>query len=245
MTWSGRTFLGLLGIVMAGRGLFTARLDAGAQPLASAAAVRQRSESPAPSADTTPQTALVKRYCVTCHNERLKTGGLTLDGVDVRQPGEHAEVWEKVVRKIRSGAMPPSSAPRPDRDSINSFVSWIEDELDRDRARKPQPGRPAIHRLNRAEYTNAIRDLLAVEIDAARCCRATMSSYGFDNIADVLTISPTLLERYLSAARKISRLAVGEQTAKPVVQIYTLPRTLVQLDRMSDDLPFRIARRRG
>jgi len=192
-----------------------------------------------PSSTATPPADLVKRYCVTCHNERLKTGGLTLDGVDVQQPGDHAEVWEKIVRKLRSGAMPPPSAPRPDRETVNSFVSWVENELDRDRARNPRPGRPAIHRLNRAEYTNAVRDLLAVDIDPRSMLPGDDASYGFDNIADVLTISPTLLERYLSAARKIGRRAVGEQTAKPVLQTYTLPRTLVQLDRMSDDLPFR------
>jgi mono/diheme cytochrome c family protein len=239
MMWSRRTVPGLVGIVVAACGLLTARLDAGGQRSESAASVRQRSTSPPSSSAITPPADLVKRYCVTCHNERLKTAGLTLDGVDVRQPGDHAEVWEKVVRKLRSGAMPPPSAPRPDRQTVNSFVSWIENELDRDRARKPQPGRAAIHRLNRAEYTNAIRDLLAVEIDPRSMLPGDDASYGFDNIADVLTISPTLLERYLSAARKIGRLAVGEQTARPVLQTYTLPRTLVQLDRMSDDLPFR------
>src|SRR5256885_144176 len=103
MMGSRRPVLGLLGIVIAGCGLFTARLDARAQPVPAAAAVRQRSTSPPPSSDPTPQTALVKRYCVTCHNERLKTGGLTLDGVDVQHPGAHAEVWEKVVRKLRTG----------------------------------------------------------------------------------------------------------------------------------------------
>jgi len=213
---------------MAGIGLIGASLHA--QPPAAAASG---------SGDSAARTALVTRYCITCHNQRLKTGGLTLDNLDVQRAGDHAEVWEKVIRKLRSGAMPPPNAPRPDRDTYNSFVSWLEHELDRDRALKPNPGRPAIHRLNRAEYTNAIRDLLAVEVDARSLLPGDESSYGFDNIADVLTISPALLERYLSAARKIGRLAVGEPHLKPVAQIYTLPRTLVQLDRMSDDLPFR------
>src|SRR4051794_18527982 len=187
MIWSRRTVPGLLGIVIGGCGLFTAGVAAGGQPSASAAAVRQRSTSPVPSSAATPSADLVKRYCITCHNERLKTGGLTLDGVDVQQPGDHAEVWEKVVRKLRSGAMPPPTAPRPDRETVNGFVSWIENELDRDRARNPRPGRPAIHRLNRAEYTNAVRDLLAVEIDPRSMLPGDDASYGFDNIADVLT----------------------------------------------------------
>jgi len=237
MTTVRRSLLGMLGIVMAILGRIDAPLYAGAQP---SAALQDRSPSAAAgSAGAAPQAALVTRYCVTCHNQRLKTGALVLDGMDVQHPGNHAEVWEKVVRKLRSGAMPPPGAPRPDRDSYSSFVSWLEHELDRDRTLKPNPGRPSIHRLNRVEYANAIRDLLAVDIDARAMLPGDESSYGFDNIADVLTISPALLDRYLSAARKIGRLAVGEQNLKPVVRIYTLPRTLVQLDRMSDDLPFR------
>src|SRR5262245_41296583 len=135
--------------------------------------------------------------------------------------------------------MPPPGAPRPDKATYDRFISDLENQLDRAAAAKPNPGRPAIHRLNRAEYQNAIRDLLALEIDGRTLLPSDESSYGFDNIADVLTISPTLLERYLSAARKIARLAVGEASARPVLQTYTLPRTLVQLARMSDDLPFR------
>src|SRR5262245_4247821 len=202
MTTSRRTLLGMLGIVMAILGRIDAPLHAGAQ-----AAVAVQEHSPAAgAADAAPQAALVTRYCVTCHNQRLKTGGLVLDDIDVRRPGDHAEAWEKVVRKLRSGAMPPPGAPRPDRDSYNSFVSWLERELDRDRAIKPNPGRPAVHRLNRVEYANAIRDLLAVDIDARAMLPGDESSYGFDNIADVLTISPALPERYLSAARTIGPL---------------------------------------
>jgi hypothetical protein len=237
MTRSRRALLGIAGIAMATNALVAARVHARAQPPAAVAVVQQR--TPSPAADLTPPRALVGRYCLTCHNQRLKTGGLVLEGLDVQHPGEQAEIWEKVARKLRSGAMPPPGAPRPDRDSFTRFVSWLETELDRDGALKPNPGRPAIHRLNRAEYTNAVRDLLGVEIDGRSLLPSDDSSYGFDNIADVLTMSPTLLERYLSAARRIGRLAVGDQNARPVVQIYTLPRTLVQLDRMSDDLPFR------
>jgi hypothetical protein len=238
LTSSRRSLLGLVGIVIAGSGLIGVSLHA--QPPAVAATTGERTSQPAASSgDAAAQTALVTRYCITCHNQRLKTGGLTLDNLDVGRAGDHAEVWEKVARKLRSGAMPPPNAPRPARDTYNGFVSWLEHELDRDRALKPNPGRPAIHRLNRAEYTNSIRDLLAVEIDARSMLPGDESSYGFDNIADVLTISPALLERYLSAARKVGRLAVGEPNLKPVAQIYSLPRTLVQIDRMSDDLPFR------
>src|SRR5262249_29950853 len=158
MTTSRRTLLGMLGIVMAILGRIDAPLHAGAQ--AAPVAVQEQSPSPAAgAADAAPQAALVTRYCVTCHNQRLKTGGLVRDDHDVRRPGGNAEVWEKVVRKPRSGAMRPPGAPRPDRDSYNSFVSWLEHELDRDRAINPNPGRPAVHRLNRVEYANAIRDL--------------------------------------------------------------------------------------
>jgi len=241
MSRSGRALFGLSGIALAGNGLLAAapvdmRLR---QPAAYQTAQPAAPPSPTRSSDTAPNTALVARYCMTCHNARLKTGGLVLDPQGVQHPGDHADVWEKVVRKLRGGAMPPAGSPRPDKDTSNRFVSELENALDRTAAAKPNPGRPAIHRLNRAEYQNVIRDLLALEIDGRALLPSDDTSYGFDNIADVLTVSPTLLERYLSAARKIARLAVGEPAVRPVLQTYTLPRTLVQLERMSDDLPFR------
>ena len=143
----------------------------------------------------TSSRALLKEYCVVCHNEKLKTAGLMLDKADVQQVGPGAEVWEKVVKKIRGGAMPPPGRRRPDKPAFEAFVTWLETELDREAAAHPNPGRPADHRLNQVEYSNAIRDLLALDIDAGSLLPADESDHGFDNIADVLSISPTLLDR--------------------------------------------------
>src|SRR5205823_1737295 len=125
--------------------------------------------------------ALVDRYCVGCHNAKSKIAGLMLDRLDPTHPGENAETWEKVVRKVRAGMMPPTGAPRPDRAALDAFAAKLETELDRAAAVKPNPGAPGLHRLNRTEYTNAIRDLLAIDIDAATLLPADDSSEGFDN----------------------------------------------------------------
>ena len=193
----------------------------------------------AAAAGTSSQRALVDKYCVTCHNKRTRQGGLELDGVNVDRVTEHPEVWEKVARKLRTGAMPPVGLPKPDDQSMNGFVGWLEDSLDKAAAASPNPGRPAVHRLNRSEYTNAVRDLLNLEIDGAALLPADTTGFGFDNNADVLSVSPGLLERYLGAARKISRLAIGDPSVKPGLQTYSLPyMVLLQDGRMSDELPF-------
>jgi mono/diheme cytochrome c family protein len=182
--------------------------------------------------------ALLDRYCVTCHNQRLKTGGLSLDTVDPANLGEHAEIWEKVVRKLRAGTMPPIGRPRPEKPAVASLVSSLESGLDRAAAAKLNPGRAPLHRLNRTEYANAIRDLLALDIDVRALLPADdTDEHGFDNVAEVLTVSPALMERYLFAARKIGRTALGYPTG-PGVELYQLPRMLTQDDRLSDDLPF-------
>jgi cytochrome c5 len=181
---------------------------------------------------------LLNRYCVTCHNDRLKTAGLTLDRADADHVGSGVELWEKVAHKLRSGAMPPPGMPRPDKSTLDAFVTHLESELDSEAAAHPDPGRPLEHRLNQFEYSNAIRDLLALDIDAATLLPADESDHGFDNIAAVLSISPTLLERYLSAARKISRLAVGDSSAAPTVETFRISRGLRQEERMSEELPF-------
>ena len=189
--------------------------------------------------ETSSRRALVDRYCVTCHNKRTRQGGLELDGVNVDRVTEHPEVWEKVVRKLRTGAMPPVGLPKPDDQAMNGFVTALEDSLDKASVASPNPGRPAVHRLNRSEYTNAVRDLLNVEIDGAALLPADTTGFGFDNNADVLSVSPGLLERYLGAARKISRLALGDPSVKPGLQTYSLPyMVLLQDGRMSDELPF-------
>ena len=157
-----------------------------------------------------PDRALLDRYCVSCHNEKLKTGGLTLEKLDLGGVPENAQIWEKVVRKVNAGMMPPTAAPQPAPAVLKSFVRSLESDLDRAAVAKPNPGRAMVRRLNRTEYKNTIRDLLALDIDVAAYLPPDDSSYGFDNIADILGVSPVLQERYLAAALKIAPLAIGE-----------------------------------
>src|SRR5262249_51897599 len=160
--------------------------------------------------------ATLDRYCVTCHNTRLKTGGLALDNADPANVGGNIEVLEKVVRKVRAGMMPPPGRLAPSGDERRALVASLEGSLDRVAEANPHPGWPLVHRLNRAEYANAIRDLLALEIDPAPLLPADDSSAGFDNIADVLGLSPVLLESYLSAAGRITALAIGDPKTPPM-----------------------------
>jgi hypothetical protein len=169
--------------------------------------------------------ALVDQYCVTCHNARLKTAGLMLDELDLARLGDHPEIAEKVVRKMRAGLMPPTDARRPDPATLESMIRWMEGELDRQATTHlPAPG---LHRLNRAEYTNAIRDLLDLRVDASKFLPTDDSTHGFDNIAGALTVSPALMEAYLSAAGKISRLAIGNVTA-PTQWVFDVPADTAQ-----------------
>ena len=193
-----------------------------------------------PASGAEPQRALLDRYCVTCHNERLRTGGLALDTLDLSRVGDARAIWERVVLKLRGGMMPPAGRPRPDRQTYDRFRAWLEAELDRAAATRIEPGRVPAHRLNRAEYANAVRDLLALEVDAAALLPADDTGHGFDNLAGTLALSPVLMERYLSAARRISRLAVGDTAIGPgfTSQVYAVPITMAQNDRMSEDLPF-------
>jgi hypothetical protein len=191
-------------------------------------------------ASPSPGRALLDQYCVTCHNDRVRAAGLILTGdrVNVDRASENAATWEKVVRKLGSGAMPPARMPRPPAAVLESFVTDLETALDRAAAAAPNPGRPAPHRLNRAEYTNAIRDLLALEIDGRSLLPPDDSGYGFDNIASVLSLSPGLLERYMLTAHKIARLAVGDPAQHPGTETHRILITTRQTDRMSEDLPF-------
>jgi hypothetical protein len=219
-----KLILGWIGIALVG----ASYLQAASQELSS------------PSAPALSQhRALLNRYCVTCHNEKLRTAELMLDKIDVENVSRDALVWEKILLKLRTGAMPPASMPRPDKATYESFSLYLETELDRAAAANPDPGRPVLHRLNRAEYTNAIRDLIGLKIDPEIILpRDPSSRYGFDNIGEGLTVSPLLMERYLSAARKISRLAIGDPTIRPATETYTLPENFEQNDRVSEDLPF-------
>ena len=191
-----------------------------------------------PAPDPAAVKATVDKYCVTCHSERLKTGGLVLEKMDVSKPAVSVEVWEKVVKKLRGGAMPPAAAPRPDPATLSGVAAYFSDALDTAATRTPDPGRPVVHRLNRAEYANAVRDLLGVEIDGKALLPADDASYGFDNVADVLSVTSGLLERYLLVAKKVSRLALGDASIRPVAESYRLPPSLLQEDRMNEDLPF-------
>ncbi|MBZ5675656.1 MAG: DUF1592 domain-containing protein [Acidobacteriia bacterium] len=193
---------------------------------------RSQQTSPAAAATATTlvttaasERALLDQYCVTCHNKRLQTAGLLLDQLDPASMHDHAETWEKVVRKLRAGMMPPSGMPRPAAPVLESMVSFMEKELDRTTTANLIP--PGMHRLNRTEYTNAIRDVLALEVDATKFLPPDDSTRGFDNIAGALTLSPALMEAYLSAAGKISRLAVGDVSA-PTQAVFEVPADTAQ-----------------
>ena len=213
--------------------------DAGASGMPPQTVTAQTPASTIPSPPGSSSRAVFDKYCTTCHNQRRQTAGVMLDKMDLNHVGANAETWEKVVRKLRAQEMPPPGVPRPDQGTYRSVTAWLETALDLAAAARPNPGRVAAHRLNRAEYANAIRDLFALEIDSRALLLADDSDeQGFDNIAGVLSVSPALLERYMSAARKISRLVVGDPTIPPVFDTYSVPKGLVQDGRVSEDLPF-------
>jgi len=166
-----------------------------------------------PAAAAAAHKAVLDRYCVTCHNQRTKASDLALDTVDIARLSTNTQVWEDVVRKLRTRSMPPQGMPRPDEATYVAMTSWLETELDRAGAASPNPGRPLIRRLNRSEYANAVRDLLALDVDVSSLLPADDSAFGFDNVSDMLGTSPALLERYLVAADRVSALAVGAPTA--------------------------------
>ena len=171
---------------------------------------------------------LLDRYCVTCHNGQAKTANLVLDRTDVANPGGNAEIWERVVHKLRTGTMPPSNMPQPSSDSRRALVTWLETSLDAASAARPNPGRTeTLRRLNRTEYQNAVRDLLALDVDAASLLPPDESGHGFDNVT-VGDLPPTLLDRYISAAQKISRLAIGSTHSSLEAATIRLPADLTQ-----------------
>ena len=210
-----------------------------APPVAHAAGqAPEAAESVAATAESAEYRAVLDRYCTACHNDRLQTAGVTFDSLDMVHVGEGAEMWEKVIRKLRAREMPPPRRPRPDEATYAAFVGWIETELDHAAAAGPNPGNETVHRLNRTEYTNAVRDLLALEIDGRELLPADDLSYGFDNIADVLSLSPALLERYMLAAGKIAEMAVGDPSIRSTTAVYTTSPVLMQHARMSELHPF-------
>src|SRR5262249_3869395 len=176
--------------------------------------------STAKPADAGIDRTLPSQYCVTCHNQRAKIGGLAIDALDFDHPEKDAETFEKVIRKIKTGMMPPSGARRPERAALEAFATEIEKRLDAAAALNPNPGSAALHRLNRVEYGNVIRDLLALEVDANGLLPQDDAAEGFDNIADALGTSPALIQGYVSAAMKISRRVVGDRTLIPTQITY-------------------------
>ena len=213
-----------------------------------AAAFNVPGKAQQPTAAPSPQTAtarpgveahqaVLQKHCVSCHNEKLKSGGLALTTLDLASVSKDAEPWEHVIRKVRTGAMPPVGRPRPEKVAAESLVTYLETELDRAAVANPNPGRPALQRLNRAEYRNAIRDLLALEIDAASMLPADVAGHGFDNNADALTLSSALTERYLGAAARISQMALARPRGVPMPETFFVPTDRDQGKRFSDELP--------
>src|SRR5438093_9073677 len=172
------------------------------------------------------QNKLVGYYCTTCHDDEVKTGGLTLEHFDATRIEQNAQTAEKMIRKLRLGMMPPPSVKdRPDAAAVKAFVTALETKIDAAAATRPNPGRRTFQRLNRAEYARAIRDLLALDVDVNAFLPPDTVSAGFDNIADVQLFSPTVLDGYLRAASRISSLALGDRNASPSEATYNVPRT--------------------
>ena len=191
-------------------------------------------------ATTAPSAALFKQYCVGCHNERMKGnfGNLSLENIDPADAAAHVETLEKVVRKLRKGLMPPEGRPRPDRATLDAFTTSLESALDRAAERQPDPGRVVSRRLNRTEYVNAIYDLLGLEVNGAELLPSDMAGFGFDNNADVLSITPGLMSRYITAATKISRVALATPDNRAATIQYKVEIGTLQDARMGEDMPF-------
>src|SRR5688572_15816276 len=196
-------------------------------------------QNPTPSpaaANSAPARTLIDTYCVACHNQRAKTAGIAFDSADLRDVSKDADLWEKALRKLRGGMMPPPGARRPDAASVDTFTATLERALDAAAARNPNPGRVALHRLNRAEYANAIEDLLGIRIDSAALLPKDDEADGFDNVAAVLSVSPSFLDQYISAARVVTARALGNGAARPESHTYRPARGSDQAARV-DGLP--------
>jgi hypothetical protein len=232
----GHIFLGACGAALASTAVFTAPEPARpAAPFATrparvmvAAFPGQGAPVVPDAAPAAPSRAFLESYCITCHNAQAMTAGLALDTFDVADVTAHTAEWEKVVVKLRAGLMPPGGMPRPPQDDIDAFATSVEDALDDAAVVNPNPGRTEpFHRLNRAEYRNAVRDLLDLDLDVSTMLPTDEVSYGFDNIAGVLKLSPLLTDRYLVTAQKVARLAVGTP-APPNGDFFRVPDQLDQ-----------------
>jgi mono/diheme cytochrome c family protein len=219
-----------------GLGLITALAALAQQRPAAQVSTKPAAAVPAV-ADAAAHQAMIDQYCVMCHSDALKTAGVVLEGTHIDHVGDNTALWEKVLRKFGTGQMPPPGLPRPDAETSAKFTSWLESSLNANAVTHPNPGAPAIHRLNRLEYGNTIRDLLGLEVDVNTMLPGDDSGYGFDNIADVLSVSPVLLEKYMSAARKISRVAVGAMDIPAEESEFIVPFGTPTTTRVSEDLP--------
>ena len=237
LAWRALGGAAALWIAAAWSGVEVRSAPAPPQATAQAAGTPRLAASAAAAVAASPAGAVVDRYCVSCHNDRVRSGGLTLTAADAASPERDPATWERVLGRLRAKTMPPGGSPRPDEPTYRAAADWLEGRLDR-AAHANDPGRPSgVHRLNRTEYRNAVRDLLGVDIDVAALLPGDETSdSGFDNNGDVLSISTTQLERYLSAARKVSRLAVGLPPPAGF-ETYDVPLLLLQDDRQSEDLP--------
>ncbi len=184
--------------------------------------------------------ATLQQFCIACHNDSLQSGNLSFQKIDLTQVSGHGAIPERLLAQLRSGRMPPVGMPRPDHNTYTSLITWLETEIDKLAAANPTPGRTdTFHRLNRSEYANAVRDLLSLEVNVEELLPADdIDAYGFDNMTEVLNVSPALMESYLSAARKTARISIGESPLAPIAETYEVPILLNQADRMSEDLPF-------
>src|SRR6476646_10259575 len=213
--------------------LITLSLGAQTQPAARPHPAVSHAQTPAPAAaavNVDAQNALVKQNCVGCHNDKAKTGGLTLASFDAAHPEQHPEIAEKMIHKLRLGMMPPPEVRRrPDPAAVTQLVTSLESKIDANAALHPNPGRRPFQRLNRAEYQRSVRDLVDLDVDVNAFLPPDTISNGFDNIADAQSFSPTLMEGYLRAASRISALAVGDRNASPTEATYKVPRTQSQM----------------
>ena len=186
---------------------------------------------------TAARDSFTTHYCASCHDEKLKSGGFSLGQMDFAHPGRTAALSEKIVLKLRTGLMPPAGAPRPSAEAVNGFVTGLENRIDAEAAGHSDPGAPALHRLNRTEYRNSVHDLLGVDVDAEALLPADNITHGFDNMSEALTVTPTLMDAYVRAAGKISRLAVGDPEMKPIVDTYRVATNFSQI-RHVEGAPF-------
>ena len=206
-----------------------------------APAVQSVAPETAPSIAAPQVRGMLNRYCVGCHSDRGAAAGsvpISLQGIEAADVAAHAADWEMVALKLRARMMPPVGRPRPDEATYDAVADWLEAELDRAAADDLNPGRTTVHRLNRLEYGNAVRDLLGLEIDPEALLPPDDEDEGFDNIADVLSVSPTLMERYLYAARQVSQLAIGDAALRARFDTYSVPDREIQDEHNTDDLPF-------